>query len=204
MRTIYYVDAENVGAALIQMLSEALIDKSVFSIFYTNNMSKLNMEDLSLLDKHKIKVRYIRCHTGKNALDFQLISTLGYSIAKAGRKCQYIIISNDTGYDTAIKYWVGYGYSVRRVPIITESSSDKVNSEETDKESSERERMYAALRKRGVTDGECLVVYNAFVNHKSEDLQHRMSNIRCDIFDRFPLEQSNTLWRRCHKYLKEL
>ena len=49
-----------------------------------------------------------------HALDFQLCSELGYLIAM-NKSDDFIIVTNDTGYDAAVKYWRHKEYSVKRI-----------------------------------------------------------------------------------------
>ena len=58
----------------------------------------------------------ISCYPGKNGLDFQLVSYLGYLLKSAG-KTEYIIISNDMGYDCVIHFWKEQGYKVSRMTV---------------------------------------------------------------------------------------
>ena len=48
------------------------------------------------------------------SLDFQLVSYLGF-LMKTGAKTQYIIISNDTGYDAMIRFWSDRERNVSRL-----------------------------------------------------------------------------------------
>ena len=51
---------------------------------------------------------------GRNAEDFHLISMLGIKMAK-GNYSEAVIVSNDKGFDAAVKYFNTEGYKVRRV-----------------------------------------------------------------------------------------
>ena len=59
-------------------------------------------------------VTFIKCYEGTNALDFQLCSELGFLIAMNPGD-EFIVVTNDTGYDAAVKYWRRKEYSVKRI-----------------------------------------------------------------------------------------
>lgn len=64
-------------------------------------------------------VRGVRCYTGKNGLDFQLICQLGqFTKSDQKKRREYIIVSNDGGYDPAIRMLKDQGYNVRRVGTV--------------------------------------------------------------------------------------
>lgn len=113
-RTTYLIDSENVCDAWIQLLPE-LKKKDRIIVFYTENTANLAAECVSMLADYKgYEILWEKCFTGNNALDFQLVSRLGYYICKRP-KDKFVIMSNDTGYDPAIKYWVGAGFQVERM-----------------------------------------------------------------------------------------
>ena len=60
----------------------------------------------------------ILCYAGKNGLDFQMVSYLGYLI-KTAPKSEYIIVSNDTGFDAVVKFW-----SDREIEVCRKSKSE--------------------------------------------------------------------------------
>ncbi len=64
--------------------------------------------------------------TGKaNALDFQLVSYLGYLIAMAPKN-EYYIVSQDKGFKSAVVFWKDRGISVALVSDLAGRDEDKV------------------------------------------------------------------------------
>lgn len=51
--------------------------------------------------------------TGKNSLDFQLPTYLGYIIAKESNK-EFTVISNDEGFNSIIKFWKSRNIRINR------------------------------------------------------------------------------------------
>ena len=67
-----------------------------------------------LMEQKRGAVHWIKCFEGQNALDFQLVTELGSCLSQNGSR-EYIIVSNDTGYDAVVRYWQQKGCSVRRI-----------------------------------------------------------------------------------------
>lgn len=62
-----------------------------------------------------ITVERVYCGTGaKNAMDFQIVGVVGEYLARNPDGAAYIV-SNDSGYDAAVKMWVEQGFSVGRI-----------------------------------------------------------------------------------------
>lgn len=113
-RTIYLIDSENVNDAWVRLLPR-LMRKDKIVIFFTKNSPHFAAEHAKLLAEYKkYDIIWEKCFTGNNALDFQLVSRLGYFICKRP-KAVYVILSNDTGYDPVVKYWQQAGISICRV-----------------------------------------------------------------------------------------
>ena len=100
MKTFYFVDFENVHNNGIKKIGNLLESDYVY-IFTTENAGKINF-DIQCLNNN-IKTKTVPA--GKQSLDKHLISYLGYIIGCNGDKCEYIIISNDKGYDAIIDLW---------------------------------------------------------------------------------------------------
>lgn len=199
MKTIYYVDAENIGTALINSVVHKVVDGSILAIFYSDYTSKMYIGDLSELVERNVIVKYIRCFTGKNALDFQLISTLGYSLAKLGNDYQYIVVSNDYGYDSAVQYWKKFGYDVQRITVTKMSA-----------EQSKTIRSYKArqlikdLKKKGLSDGHAETVADIFNRYKDERLDLRMNHIRGAIFARYKHDCAQRIWAKSKNIIRKV
>ena len=109
----YLIDSENVGDFWIPLL-ELPADQAELIVFYTKNSPHMSYDSLIKLKESDRTVTFIKCYEGTNALDFQLCSELGYLIA-VNKGDDFIIVTNDTGYDAAVKYWRHKEYSVKRI-----------------------------------------------------------------------------------------
>lgn len=113
MTVQYLIDSENVGDFWIPLL-ELPGDRTELVVFYTRNSPHMSYDSLIRLKESDRKVTFIRCYEGTNALDFQLVSELGYRICK-NENGKFVIVTNDTGFDAAVKYWRRSRKSVKRI-----------------------------------------------------------------------------------------
>lgn len=110
--TVYLIDTENVRTVWTLLLDRMSLNDKIY-VFYTMNSGNVSYEDLNGVISSGKNVELIQCHTGKNGLDFQLVSYLGYLI-RNNENADYCIISDDNGYDAVIKFWEGREVKVSR------------------------------------------------------------------------------------------
>lgn len=116
----YLVDYENIGIEGIKALKD-IKGKDTIIIFYSENSSQSLPLDIF---NEQTNCYAIKANVGtKNALDFQLSSYLGYLIATSFDSDEYIIVSNDTGYDCLCDYWKTHSIKVKRLPATYEQTS---------------------------------------------------------------------------------
>lgn len=121
---IYLIDFENVTSAGISGIQKLTKDDKVY-IFYTVNASNMSFAaHMNLLSSPAEVIYYNVTSGGKNALDFQLSSFLGYLISR-GEDKDFCIISNDRGYDHVKSFWeksgLASGISINSAPSINRS-----------------------------------------------------------------------------------
>lgn len=136
----FLVDSENVNDNWL-MLSDMADENDEIVVFYTKKSPHMSyMSVIRLMENNSINVRFEECYEGTNALDFQLVSYMGYlmgrndthsennssatpivtdtaDVSAASCADEYIIMSNDTGYDPAVRFWKDKGYAVRRFNV---------------------------------------------------------------------------------------
>ncbi|MGN1023185.1 MAG: PIN domain-containing protein [Lachnospiraceae bacterium] len=113
--TVYYlVDTENPGGfnTVEDLLKKTAEEKCRIILFYSDNTSKLAPSMVERMLEADC-VRLIRVGTGRNSLDFCLISMAGYLCAKHP-KATFVILSDDHGYDNAIRMWQDSGIRMIR------------------------------------------------------------------------------------------
>ncbi len=111
-RKVYLVDTENIGSSWKELLPKKG-SKDMLVLFYTEYSPGISYTDLDLIRQYPSSFELIECYPGKNGLDFQLVTYLGYLI-KSAPKTDYIIVTNDTGYDAVVKFWTSRDMSVKR------------------------------------------------------------------------------------------
>lgn len=112
--TIYLVDSENVNDVWIQ-LATVLGSSDEIVVFYTDKSPHMSYEKVIELTRLADRpICWVKCVAGNNALDFQLVTELGARVATTPENT-FVIISNDTGFDAAVQYWVQRDKDVRRL-----------------------------------------------------------------------------------------
>lgn len=102
--SVFLIDYENLHTSAFSGLEDLTEEDRVF-IFYTNNSDNLTFSLMERLVKAKAKIEYQKVNSGgKNSLDFQLCSYLGYLIG-TNRDTRFCIVSRDKGYLTMLSFW---------------------------------------------------------------------------------------------------
>lgn len=114
----FFVDFENVHSGGFEGIEYYNKDDIIY-LMYTEASKTISVKVLdkflknNVTNLHLIKV----AAGGKNALDFQLSTYLGYLIAKTEEQnVGYYIVSRDSGFDFIVSFWNGYGVPVKRIP----------------------------------------------------------------------------------------
>lgn len=101
IKTVYLVDVENVGFKTFDAKDNTI------EVYYITPSGK----GITELPSNCKLISYK--HNGcKDALDFILDTYLGYLIATYQKSVQYVIISNDKGYENVCGFWLEQGYKV--------------------------------------------------------------------------------------------
>ncbi|MBR6107525.1 MAG: hypothetical protein IKQ39_05915 [Oscillospiraceae bacterium] len=115
---LFLIDYENVNSAGLHGIGQASQDDRVI-LFYSHAANTLSFEIMDeMIASNIMPERVCLERTGKNALDFQLVTFLGYLIARE-KADAYYIISKDTGYQAAIAFCQEYfGVKVQLRPSM--------------------------------------------------------------------------------------
>lgn len=113
----YLVDYENVNKDGLNGIGKLDSNNSVY-IFYSEKADSMTFGLHRRLMETKANVEFFKVAVGtKNSLDFQLVSFLGYKIAKNEDE-SYVIVSKDKGYDSVVEFWSRKKVSISRVESI--------------------------------------------------------------------------------------
>ncbi|MDE6501430.1 MAG: hypothetical protein K2L10_05055 [Ruminococcus sp.] len=114
----YLIDYENVHQSGLNGI-EKLTENDRIIIFYTTNAETLTFSvyEKIILSKAEIQLYKVQCG-GKNALDFQLSTFLGYILGKnPDTDCN--IVSNDKGYEYVRNFWKEKNINIKISSDIT-------------------------------------------------------------------------------------
>lgn len=143
MKKIYLVDSENVGDIWVPLLAASQPEEEVL-VFYTQKSPHMNYENVRMLKETDKEAEFIKCFEGSNALDFQLVTQLGYMLCE-NQENSYVIVSNDTGFDAAVRYWKQRNMPVQRISgkelsrrLLKKAKTDEDNGKEPVTESIEK------------------------------------------------------------------
>jgi len=100
----YLLDYENVNTSGLDGIGELSSDCRIV-LFYTKNSSKIDLGVFNVLRNMEAEMSIIEVHHGKQALDIQLASYLGYLIGTEPADTEYFIISKDKGYRNVQSFW---------------------------------------------------------------------------------------------------
>lgn len=133
MKKTYFIDSENVGDNWISLLS-VMDEKDEILVFYTAKSPHMTYRNIITLKQSDRDIKFIECYEGRNALDFQLATELGYRLRDI-EDGEYIIVTDDNGYDAFVKYWKRRKMAVKRIHgktcgiLAKEAAAQKENAE---------------------------------------------------------------------------
>ena len=113
-KKVYLVDSENVGDLWVTHLMKLAEPEDDIVVFYTPKSPHMGYEHIRMLLNSSHEVEFMKCVEGQNALDFQLVTELGYRLGSVKEDIEYIIVTNDTGFDAVVKYWQNREMPVKR------------------------------------------------------------------------------------------
>ncbi len=116
----YFVDYENVKVDGFNGINK-LTEDDVIMIFYSQNAESLTFGLHRRLCESKAQISYHKVEVGsKNALDFQLVSYLGYILHEnKDNSAHFFIITKDNGFTCLANYWNKKGFDVLIVQDMT-------------------------------------------------------------------------------------
>lgn len=107
----YLIDTENMAREWVELMDGR--GNAIYHIFYTEKSAAIPIECIERMMAKQESIQFVKCYTGANALDFQLVTQLGYMLATMPED-YYHIVSKDTGYDAVVKFWAERGTKVDR------------------------------------------------------------------------------------------
>ncbi len=115
-RTIYLIDYENVHEAGLQGM-ESCPAGCAIHLFYSQNANRLSLD---LLRGLKAAFFVHKVQPGRQSLDMQLVSYLGFLIGTEGPDCRYVIVSKDRDFANTPQFW----QSEAGIEVVRQSTLD--------------------------------------------------------------------------------
>lgn len=177
--SIYLIDFENVGEAGFNGI-EHLKKEDVIIVFYSKNTSKKISIDIFGNNINQAEIHFFKAEVGsKNALDFQLVSYLGFLIQKRTENEEFCIVSKDNGYSPLAPFWKRYGVTVKQaidlagntVPVVEPKKKTKAEKEKESKAEEINKAVSKILKKKEVAE-----VVRIVIDSKSkEELKEKLT-----------------------------
>lgn len=118
----FLIDTENMGREWVKMISPER-ENTIYHVFYTQNSPAISIECVEKILHQHHNIEFIKCYTGAQGLDFQLVSLLGYMLSQ-NPKDRYYIVAKDIGYDAVVKFWTDRRMPVQRIFETQTSNKD--------------------------------------------------------------------------------
>ena len=179
--TVYLVDSENVNDVWIRLVTNMEAQDEIL-VFYTEKSPHMSYEKVIELTRLSDRpIQWIKCVEGSNALDFQLVTELGARVATEPGY-HFVIVSNDNGFDAAVKYWTQREKHVRRMKSAEcrQLARKQVNVPDNKTESNVPETLNAQEEAGAVTDQP--YVYLADIEQLSFSIQMSKLTLFHDAF----------------------
>lgn len=127
---IYLIDFENVHSDGLKGI-EQLAENDVCYVFYSEHAGVLTFNIHKKIIESRAKIYYVEAQVGmKNALDFQLVSYLGYMI-RENQEASYCVISNDRAFALVADFWKKKGVDVASAVSLAAAVRLKENEKTT-------------------------------------------------------------------------
>ncbi|MCD7882431.1 MAG: PIN domain-containing protein [Lachnospiraceae bacterium] len=110
----FLIDYENVREAGLEGL-EHLYDTDAITIFYSAACEKISKRSMDFILQSGCHFQAVRLkRTGKNALDFYIVSMIG-ALFGTGFAGKVVVVSKDKGYTAMKDYWMEQGIQSERI-----------------------------------------------------------------------------------------
>ena len=174
----YLLDYENVNTAGLDGLMDLPADSKII-LFYTRNSNKIDLGVVNQLRDMEAELSIVEVHHGKQALDIQLASYLGYLIGTEPEDTEYYIISKDKGYRNVQCFWPD-----RRIVLCKSLTPDSEIVDEPAEEKKPASRSGSRGRRRTSTAKASKPVEN-----KVEEKVEPVEELKAELVEEKPVEE---------------
>ena len=174
-RMKYLIDTENIGSAWTELLP-LLGRNDEILLFFTANSPGIPYKDLQQIMNHPFQMELIPCNTGRNGLDFQLSSYLGY-LLRSSSKAQYVILSRDQGYDPLVQFWKERGADIVRCDTKELLAARRPAEQEDARDQAEQQEQTAAPEGKAARPSRSKRAPKGSAKKKPEPIGERMESL---------------------------
>ena len=109
---VFLIDTENTALPWVDMLPK--LTKNCLVVAMCNPNFKCGTAQIKRIIECKAAVELLDTVVGSNAMDFQLVSYMGYLIQQ-NPSAEYVIVSRDRGYECLVSFWGVRNVNVERM-----------------------------------------------------------------------------------------
>lgn len=129
----YIVDFENVNTHGLNGIENISEDDTV-CIFYSDFANSISIDHHFAISQSKADISFQKVDvSGRNSLDFQLVSYLGYVLCENKEKdIEFFIVTKDRAFKSIPTYWKDKGYNISVVTDLNNTPLNEVVTEDDD------------------------------------------------------------------------
>lgn len=200
----YLIDYENVHKTGFNGLINLNSADNVI-IFYSGNADKITFNLHQQIIDSKADITYFEVKAGgKNALDFQLSTYLGYLIGNS-KKAKYYIVSNDKGFEYVRDFWKKNGCKIEIISNIEQETSAEASPPTDKKAKSPEDELKKVLKDMKLSQENIKFVvdtFNKHMKHSSVELSTRKQKINIDLCKKFGNDETKRIYKNLKPFLK--
>lgn len=199
----YFIDYENVHKTGFKGLLNLSSNDNVI-IFYSGNADKITFNLHKEIVDSKADITYFEVKAGgKNALDFQLSTYLGYLIGNK-KKTRCYIVSNDRGFEFVRDFWKKQGF---RIEIISDINNNSTKEETPEKQiqPNNNEDLRKAFKDMNLSKANLdfiISVVESNMKQNSVPLPKRKQNINSELCKKFGNDETKKIYQNLKPFLK--
>ncbi len=199
----YFIDYENVHKTGFNGLLNLRSNDNVI-IFYSGNADKITFNLHKEIVDSKADITYFEVKAGgKNALDFQLSTYLGYLIGNK-KKARCYIVSNDRGFEFVRDFWKKQGFRIEIISNINDNSP-KEETPEKQIQPNNHEDLRKAFKDMNLNKANLdfiISVVESNMKQNSVPLPKRKQNINSELCKKFGNDETKKIYKNLKPFLK--
>ena len=200
----YFIDYENVHKTGFNGLLNLNSNDNVI-IFYSGNADKITFNLHKEIIDSKADITYFEVKAGgKNALDFQLSTYLGYLIGNK-KKAKGYIVSNDKGFEYVRDFWKKQGFKIEIISNINSDSETQQPEKPKPVQKYSREDFQKAFKDMNISKANLDFIINTVETHMKQtsiSLPQRKQNINTELCKKFGNDETKKIYKNLKPFLK--